>query len=285
MQQEALCPNCNEPTDQDAIYCGNCGFHLNRRSPLTSSTKKDLMPAYSKIKIYHRKHWPAYSVIFGIVGIAGSLLIPAVGLALGVLAIILSTSSIKKVSTRKYQFAGFLLGLIAIILAVLSIVMTIGQNTAKSYNLATSSVYVSTPCYTIKFSTMFNFNKQNKNSCNLVAYYGLNFNQSSQIYKINASLSKYFTATNLNNLAQTAIASDLLNLKGYTIIKKGSTKFNNSPAYYMKAYNASTDSSVTEEIVYHPSPSSKNNLFVIVYVNNSKTNSLNAFEKAFAWKY
>lgn len=287
MLEEKLCPNCNEPIEEGAIFCGNCGHRLMTQTPQTSGQIGNV-PTYSKFRIYHRKHWPAYSVIFGIVGIASSLFIPIVGLVIGIVSIILSTSSIKEKNNKKYRISGLIIGIIAVIIAILSIVISVNHkdlyNNAPSSS-TNSSIYVTTPCYEIRFSTLFNFSNTNKNSCNTIAYYGPSLRQANQLYKIEATYSPSFNPTNLNTMADNAITADMAtNLKGFQIISKHSTTFDNSDAYYIIADNPKSGLSVIEEIVYHPSVKTNYNIFVIVRSEFSKTINLNALKKAFVWK-
>ena len=225
MPEEKLCPNCNEPIEEGAIYCGNCGFKLLTHASGTNG-QNNIIPTYSRTKIYHRKHWPSYSIIFGIVGVASSLIVPIVGLIVGVLAIILSTSSIKNKDNKKYRIVGLSIGIIAVLVAIISIVVSVNHNNSLSKkdtltSSNNSSVYVTTPCYVIKFSTLFNFSDKKKNSCNLIAYYGSNLNQASQIYKIEATYNSIVNSNNLDNLAQNAISTDIsTNLKGFKVSSK-----------------------------------------------------------------
>ncbi len=289
MSEEKLCPNCNEPIEDGAIYCGNCGFKLLTQAPY-SNGQNNFVPTYSKTKIYHRKHWPSYSVIFGLVGVASSLIIPIVGLIVGILAIILSTSSINNKSNKKYRIAGLVIGIIAIIIAITFIVISVSHNNSLNKKdtqtiLNNATVYVTTPCYEIKFSTLFNFSNRKKNSCNLIAYYGPKLSQASQIYNIEATYNSAVNSNNLDNFAQNAISQDIAtNLKGFRELSNNSTIFEGSRAYYITAYNPNTDNSIIEEMVYHPSLNTNYNIYIIVRSEISKSTNLNSLESAFIWQ-
>src|ERR1700722_9022755 len=79
MQNEQLCPNCNEAVENGAIYCGNCGHKLtsessvlekgyqnatqpsasplpNIRSPLPAASNQDI-PSYAIPYSHHKQHY------------------------------------------------------------------------------------------------------------------------------------------------------------------------------------------------------------------------------------
>ena len=294
MEEEHNCPKCSEPTESGASFCGNCGFRLMPQNIQDSNAQSaDLntdIPVYAKPKSHHKKHWAALALVFGVMGIAASFLLPFLGITLGVVGIVLISSSFS-ISRGWVKPSGLVISLLAVVVGLGFWVNTAvhdpkihaSQVAGTSGGIATISV--STPCYSIKFSTVVNIDNS-KGSCSVNAYNGDNFQSSSDIYKIVASTVNNVNSSNFDSISKAAIAQDISeHLPGFTVSNQGTDLFNGNPAYLVYAYNQSSNVSMVEESILNPSPSSTsaNNFFVVVHAVNGQNVSLNSLKKGWQW--
>lgn len=308
MPEEILCPYCNQTIEDGAIYCGNCGYKLNLatqpstvqqiydndtgssssanlKNPLAVGANSDI-PAYAIPSTHHKQHWAAMAIAFGIIGLAGGILIPIIGLAFGVTGIVLATSSYR-ITHGWLKLAGLIVCIIAILVSTGFWVNRDTQNlkATKSNQVGTSNgiatINVSTPCYTLSFNTILNVNN-NSGSCSLNAYNGKTFQDSSDIYKIvaeDADVNK----SNFYASAKKSINNDITqNLSGYSIVNQSSSIFDGSPAYYEEAYNSSSNASLIEEGILN-SASTKDNYYLIIHAVNGPTVNIDQLERTWQW--
>ncbi len=288
MPEEKLCPNCNQPTEDGAKYCGNCGYKLENDTLGSIQPETTSMPPYAIPKTHHKQHWAAMALAFGVLAIGGGLLIPILGVAFAMTGIVLATSS--------YRITHGWLKPISVLVSVAALIISIGiwvnvavhnaklttSNSEAGTSGGVATVSVTTPCYTLSFNTELNVNNSN-GSCTLNAYNGTDFQNSSDIFKILASQTNQVGITNFDSFSKQAIESDVSkNLAGFNIIKQANSIFGGSPAYYVTAYNSSTNVSVIEETVLHEF-SKKDNFFVLVHATNGRTVNLNDIEVSWQW--
>ncbi|MEI9913398.1 MAG: zinc ribbon domain-containing protein [Candidatus Saccharibacteria bacterium] len=297
MPEEQQCPNCQQPIENGAIYCGNCGFKLdtsataqqvNSNSISSNQAQEAAIPAYDIPTTHHRQHWAAMALAFGVIAIGGGALVPLLGIVFGITGVVMSTSSYRKTH-------GWLKP-VSLIVPVLALLLSIGfwvnnsannakqtaSNSAGTSN-GISSMSVTTPCYTLTFKTEFNVNNAS-GSCTINAYNESNFVDSSNIYKVLASQTNQITTANFDSTAKQAIESDVSkNLPGFNITNQSSNIFSGSPAYYIQAYNSSTNVAVIEETILHNDPSARDNFFTIVHAVNDSAVNLDELESTWHW--
>lgn len=328
------CPNCHEPVDVGAAFCGNCGQALAPQHLLTGTTttrdsesaaapivsdattrtptvevsnamlqgignqlvgasvSKQPIPTYARPALgQQRDHFrAAISVVFGTLGVVGSLIMPFVGLVLGIVGVITGTMS------RRYLKRG--LGLAGIFISTAGIFVSMGtwayaisrtsqqqqatkttaQKTDGSPVLAANQL--STPCYEVQFVNRLNV-QNTTGSCNMNAFDGSTLDVSHSAYKVYATQSAV-SSTAFAGLARTALEKDITqSMPDYHVVSEQATTFSGSQAYVVHAMN-SDGVSLLEAAVLHPGNDSAN-FYVIVHATVDGTANLHDLELGWRW--
>ncbi len=311
MPEERLCPNCNEAVETGAAFCGNCGYklisgpqpqasasHVYSNGPATNSKTayRDVlaypnMPAYAVPLNHHKQHWGAMALALGILGIGSGMLIPILGIGLGISGIVLITMSYH-LTHRRLMLASVTVSVLAILVGIgfwVNVVvhdprLNLNANQPAATTGGTAKLSVQTPCYSLSFNTVLNVNNSN-GSCTLNAYNGNDLVNSSDIYKIIASATA-LTSSSFTSYSKQAIEADFTkNLQGFTITKQASTTFAGSPAYYIQANNLADNTAVIEETVLLTDnvPSNGDNFFDIIHAVNGNSANLSSIESGWQW--
>jgi hypothetical protein len=292
MQQDIVCPKCSQPTETGATFCGNCGFRLIPENSQTylgqvSTQLATSIPVYATPKNHHKRHWAALALVFGLLGIAASLLLPLVGIIFGIVGIILISSSFS-IARGWVKPSGLVVSILSIFVGILLAVVPQLQNSKTHAAVqpgttnGVATISIETPCYSIRFKTFINIDN-NKGSCSINAYNGVNFDTSSNIYKIVASSVSNINSSNFDSVSKTAIASDIAkHLPGFNITSQNSDTFDGASAYSVYAYDPGSNIAMIEESVLD-SGSSGNNFFVIIHAVNGQSTNLNSLKAGWQW--
>jgi len=307
MQNERVCPSCNENVENGAIYCGNCGYRLtaepsvleqgykNSTAPVgsVSPLPSPAMAAPAGIPQYavplsyphHKQHFAALALAFGTLGIVAAFIIPILGLVFGLTGLVLISLSFR--ISRGWLRAAALIVPILALLVGLGVWAKVNQDNKAAAPAGTSNgtamISVSTPCYSLTFKEILNVNNT-KGSCTLNAYNASTFASSSDVYKILAEKTTLVNSSNFVSISKPDVNTDITkNLPGFTITKSGSTLFAGSPAYFDQAYDSSTDISLIEEVVYHQSAASSDNYYDIIHVINGQSSGLGEIASSWQW--
>jgi hypothetical protein len=282
------CPNCQEPVEDGAAFCGSCGQPLAGRHDMTAA-----VPGYAlAVPSRHAGETKALlSFLFGTIGIIGSVFIALFGLVLGVAGLIMGTLSR---ASPKHVLST--LGLIASslsILAGLAVWVYAANHDSKldrgpasatqTPAVTTTASGLATPCYSFNFVDSLQISN-NKVNCDMQAFNGRTFAASSDVYKIYASRSRATTVSGFNALAKKALETDVkTNLKGFTLAREQVTTFAGSPAYVVNAVDDVHHIAVIEAAVFHQSPTGENT-FIILHANSGATSDLQVLESQWQWK-
>lgn len=329
------CPNCHEPVDVGAAFCGNCGQAIAPQHLLTSTTSSESsnlshessissdavvrtteivasdavmqgignklvgasvsrqpIPTYAQPHIGQQKdHFKAaISVVFGVLGVVGSFIMPFVGLILAIVGVITGTLS------RRYLKKG--LGLAGIVISTAGILVSMGtwayavSSSAKSQQANNNAVQktntspalaanqISTPCYEIAFAERLNV-QNTSGSCNMNAFDGSSLDVSHSAYKVFATQSAVSPSA-FAALAKTALERDIAqSMPGYKIVDEQSVMFSGSPAYVVRTTN-SQGVSLLEAAVLHSNGNTAN-FYVIVHATVEGTADLHDLELGWQW--
>ena len=117
------CPNCGSELTEGAKYCDNCGAALVQQ-PVQQIQPQQYAPVTQPGK--HTGFGTA-GLVLGIIAVimSATIILGVIGLILGILAIIFGAIAFWGKSRDKYGLAGFICGLIAVILYVIWIVIAI----------------------------------------------------------------------------------------------------------------------------------------------------------------
>ncbi|MHB1865210.1 MAG: hypothetical protein ACYCPS_03555 [Candidatus Saccharimonadales bacterium] len=287
MPEELLCPKCNQTIENGAFFCGNCGFKLVPNLPNQTIASESAIPRYAVPSTHHKQHWAAMSLAFGILGICGGLLIPILGVVLGLVGLVLITSSFK-MTHGWLKLTGSVLPALALLFSIGIWVFVATHNTKQTINgnyqtaNGVSTMSVTTPCYTLSFNTYLNVNN-NSGSCALNAYNGPSLASSTDVYRVLASETSTVNLSNFDSLSKQSLLTNVTkNLPGFIVTDEASSIFSGNPAYFVQALNSSSGVAVIEESVFHQN-SSKDNFFLIVHALNSKSANLSDVETSWRW--
>lgn len=328
------CPNCHEPVEIGAAFCGNCGQAIAPQRLLTKTTlstkrsesskdtsdafvhtrpvaaseallqgignqlvgasvSKQPIPLYARPAIAQQKdHFrAALAVVFGILGIVSSLIMPFVGIVLSIAGVVTGTMS-RRYLKRGLGMAGIFISIVGVFASMgtwayavsssarhQQIVKASAQKTNDSPVLAANEL--STPCYQIKFTDRLNVQNTN-GSCNMNAFDGSSLDVSHSAYKVYATQSAVAPAA-FANLAKTALERDIAqSMPSYHIVDQQSTVFSGSPAYIVYAVN-NEGVSLLEAAVLHAGNNTAN-FYVIVHATIDGTASLHDLELGWQWQ-
>lgn len=299
-----ICPNCNEPVEDGAQFCGNCGHKLgDTASKIVAKTSSNLvdktdegpvdLPEYSVPDVNQQsKHFKAFmAIVFGLVGIVGALFFPLVGLVLGVTGLVFATLSLRTVK-KGLNIVGVVISLLALFTGIATWVYAVNhQNDLKQKAksavtavntapvLTTSSV--TTNCYYVKLTIKFNVENP-VGTCNINIFNGATFNLSTDAYKVYASTSNV-SAVEFIGLAKQAVEKDVKqSLPNFKITKEEAGTFAASPAYFVSSSN-DQGVNVIEAAVFHQTTDGEN-LFVLVHASSSAAVNLNDLQLGWQWQ-
>jgi hypothetical protein len=312
------CPKCGQPVEAGAVFCGNCGQQIaSSDSPIasvlaSSNTTPSVpafssldsvatggsvlaVPAYARDAIHVHSHVKVtLALALGIFGIVGALLYPVVGIALGIIGLILATTA-RGLTTKKFKITAIIVSAVALLTALGVAAYSSDHNprlhpalaqkaaTVQSSGTAVTAIRLTTPCYSLTFPGQLNIDNAT-GSCEMDAYNGSSLASSSNVYKVLTSTVSHITQSNFTTVAQKALESDVAeNLPGFTISSEGGGMFSGSPAYYVNAANTSHGIAVEEAAVLHSSASGTS-LFVLVHGTFGTTTNLSALESKWQWE-
>lgn len=285
------CPNCSEPVEEGASFCGNCGLQIHSISNSKKKVPEYALPAAGQAA---KETKALLSAIFGVVGILGTLLMPLIGLVFGIAGIAMGTMT-RRSNKRRLSTAGIILSSFAVLIGFFTGVygvksaMLISDKTAEPSTQTIpnetilASAEFSTPCYSLNFVDRLNVSNS-KNSCDLKALDGQSLKTSHEVYKIYASKSDITTVNALNYLGKKALEKDIAKtLPSFEIDSQQATTFAGSPAYVIKASDRSSNVAVIEAVVLHQTGTDKN-LFVFLHAQEGKSTDLQTLEAQWRWK-
>jgi hypothetical protein len=251
------------------------------------------IPRYAVATTHPHSHLKVIlALVFGVIGIAGSFLIPLLGIVFGIAAIVLASlhspavGKLLRLTAFSVACVAFLCGL-AVWVMIASRNSTLrqqqGNGLVTSSGVSGSQVSLVTPCYSLGFSDQLTISNQ-QGSCSMEAYNGTNFNDSSDVYKVLSTDVTNVTALNFDQLSKLAIENDVQNtLTGFVITSEQAGQFAGSQAYFVKAYNAKDDVIAEEAAVFHAG-SAKQNYFVLVHATKGDSIDVSELESQWAWK-
>jgi hypothetical protein len=249
------------------------------------------IPSYAIAYPHPKQHWAAIALAVGIIGTVGGLLVPVIGVLLGLVGIILCTTSYRKTS-KGLKIAALIFSITAMLVG-LGVWVFLAAHDPKIHPATTvsqagtsngaSSLSVNTPCYSVTFTAQLNVNNSS-GSCAMNAYNGNALTTSTDIYKVLSDETSGLTTDNFGAKAKTAVEADIAqNLPGFTITNEGSAFFAGSPAYLVQASQSGSGVSVIEEAVFHNSSGAQDNFFVLVHAENGQIADLNSFNNSWKW--
>lgn len=287
------CPNCHELVEEAAVYCGNCGQPLKQPRALGAIGLRGATPSYALAMPWqHTGELQALmSLLCGILGLAGTIFIPILGITLGIAGLVLGTVS-RVYSKKVTHFAGLALSSLAILAGLAAWTYAVRHDPRTNSNVARStpadssvqvSADLSTPCYSLNFVDELNISNDSK-SCDMNAFNGKTIAASTNAYKVYASKSNINNVNDFNNLARGAVEQDMAkSAPDFKISTEKSSTFAGSPSYMIVASDPDGRVSVIESAVMHK-VANGNNIFVIVHANNGPVVDLQILESQWQWK-
>jgi hypothetical protein len=226
------------------------------------------------------------SVVCGVLGIIGGLILPIIGLALAIAGVVFGTMS--RQSIRRWQSTvGIILSSLAILVSLGMWVYVVQQDSkpAKTDKNAKTSITatLATDCYSANFIDRLNVVGDGHN-CDTTAYNAETLDTSSNAYKVFASKSKLTDTAAFTDTAKQALEDDIkTNLPEFNIDTERVAGFAGSPAYSVTASSKSQGVAVIETAVYHQAKTG-DNVFILVHAVDDKTADLKILEAQWQWK-
>ncbi|HSX45926.1 MAG TPA: zinc ribbon domain-containing protein [Candidatus Saccharimonadia bacterium] len=276
------CPNCKQPVEAGAAFCGNCGYRLQAQAD-----QQAMAAAASTERSGENR--ALLSVIFGAFGLAGSLFVAIAGLILGITGLVMGTTA-RSGTKRGLSTVGIVLSSLSLLagLAVWTYAISHDASVKKEHAAAadgpsTVTSNVTTPCYSLSFADKLNVN-QTSDSCDMKAFNGDTLEDSTEAYKVYASKSSISSAGSFSGLAKQAIEKDMkANLPTYAIGDEHVGSFAGSPDYVVVASDKSQHVTVAEAAVLHPVKSG-DNIFILVHAINGDKADFSALEAQWQWQ-
>lgn len=305
------CQNCHELLEAGAAFCGNCGYPVQAATPQPQVAQaqqiSQLPPTPVPNSAVPTTSPPSYALatpsqhagetqallalIFGIIGIAVALFVPAVALVFGIAGLCMGTVSRHQARRR--------LAIVGLIFASLAIVAGLGAwvynhnhitsntpanaKTGQSSTISKVSAKLATPCYSFNLIDQFNVSNTG-GSCDTTAYNGQTFETSTNVYKITSTNAGTSDPGEFTALAKQAIDKDVQqNLPGFVVTNEGPSSFAGSLAYSVFAANKTQGTAVVETGVLHQTTHGEDVFDIIHAVNGSSTN-LQTLEAQWQWK-
>jgi hypothetical protein len=288
------CPNCHEQVEDGAAYCGNCGQHIKHgAAALGAIGVRGVLPSYALVSpVRHAGETKALlSLLCGLVGLAGVLFIPLIGLMLGVAGIVLGT--ISRVYVQKaFHVTGLVFSSLAVLAGLAAWTYAARSDPRVNPSITRAqpsssevlvSASLSTPCYSLDFVDELNVANKDS-SCDMSAYNGKTQADSTNVYKIYASKVGAASANDFTNLAKSAIEKDLAkSVPDFKINSERALIFAGSSGFLVTASDKARQVSLVEAAVLHDSPNGSN-AFIIVHANNGPVADLQILESQWQWK-
>ncbi len=286
------CPNCSQPVEAGAVYCGNCGQSLQPTQP---SPVAVAMPSYA-VAAPSRQSGELkalVSLLLGITGIVGGLFMALFGLLLGIAGLVSGTMA-RSTYKRGLSMAGLIASSLAIVVGLGVWIYAIQHDPrlnpdvtqvshAPSTMPAVTADGLSTPCYTTGFVNQLNVSN-NADSCDMNAYNGETLNTSTNAYKVYADKAQIETANAFLPVARNALEKDVANnLTGFKINSERVATFAGSPAYVVNASDQAHNVTVVEAAVLHK-VGNGDNIFILVHATSGSTTDLDVLEAQWQWK-
>lgn len=303
------CPRCNEPLENGASFCGNCGQALTQigqvmqnqqqppaqvaptplpNRPAMASSGGVAIPTYAIATPAQSKGElkAILSIVFGLLGIVGGLIIPLIGFIFCFTGFVLASLAWNS-QKRSLSVIGFVLSLVALTASVGMTAYVWQHKTDKTSvgNSATAkgSMSVTTPCYSTGFGSQLNVDNK-EDSCDMAAFNNDSFANSTEGYKVYSQTSQTVNETNVAEFGKAAIEKDMqTNLPSYKTVSSESIRFAGSPGYAVKAQSTKDGISIVEAVVYHKTTNGQN-LFVIVHADSLVKADLQKLEQGWKWK-
>ncbi|HEX4774933.1 MAG TPA: hypothetical protein VH234_05445 [Candidatus Saccharimonadales bacterium] len=276
------CPNCKQSTEAGAAFCGNCGYPLGGQSD---------QQAYALAVPMQRKAetQALLAVLFGAIGLAGSVFMALLGLILGIAGLVMGTIS-RSGTRRSMSTVGIILSSLSLVAGLAVWTYAINHETKlRSSSAAAASGptitanNLSTPCYSLGFTDKLNIGNS-AGSCDMRAFNGSTLETSTDAYKVYASQSALTSASTFTQVAKPAIEKDVqANLPGYVIESEQVGSFAGSPDYAVITTNKSNGVTVAEAAVFHPVKNG-DNIFVIVHAISTGSAGFSGLEAQWQWK-
>jgi hypothetical protein len=278
------CNHCGAEVNAGATFCGNCGQPMTPTqgpaqpvatyNPAGVAVPSPTLPKNTKATL---------AMVFGILGLVGWL-IPILGCALAIAAIVLGTTSMKQ-PHKSFAVAGIILAIPVLGLSIFAWVKnaeTIMENqkakTAQQSNApGVISSSLDTPCYSANFGEDFKI-VQSSGSCTAKA----SNSSSTDIYNFKAIASNK-KAEELEQVSQKDMDNVLGLFAGSKITNKTASTFAGSPAY---VYNFSISSlgTIGTAIYIRRESLDSINTFIVVRETTGSDSSLNNLESTWQWK-
>ena len=231
------------------------------------------------------------SLILGILGIVGVLIMAISGLILGIAGLVLATLS-RHSAKRKLSNLGIIFSCLAIVASFAGMALNYSRLSKENAvpkrsgvnSAAVLSTNADTPCYSFGLKDKLNITHDQAATCDVEAYDGTSLVASDTFYKVYANKNDTINGTNFGTIAKDALEKDVqTNLPGFSISNQQLTKFSGSPAYVISA----TDNkglNVTEAAVLHKVEAG-HNFFVLAYAtSNGQPADLKDLEAQWQWK-
>lgn len=299
------CPQCGNETIPGAAFCGNCGQALlsdvmalvaspvapaTTDSPSTEGTPGAQFSAVTLAaneqslplvpSTAHGSRKAVAALVLGVMGLVGWL-VPILGLAIGVAAIIFGTTAYR--SPRKHlAMAGTVLGCIGVVLALGAWVYYF-QAAKKDMPLASSSrPAASQAIETLCYGTSAEKSLQAINNSVATCLFDANDLATGDEYTIKSLKIDGLTSTNLASVSKVDIDNLAKLYPGLTLESSQAINFADSPAHQYRLGNISGQTA-TIMYVLHES-SSGYNLFIVAHFSTSAKTSLEIIERNWQWK-
>ena len=284
------CPNCHQPVETGAAFCGNCDQPVSAPSQTVAG-----VPSYAlATPRQHAGETKALlALLFGLAGIVGAIFMALIGLVLGITGLVMGTMS-RSSTKRGLSTAGLVMSSLAILSGLAAWTYATKHDaklnqTAQStspHNLtapAVSAASLSTPCYSTGFTDKLNVSNAAK-SCDMSAFNGPTLENSTNAYKVYADTSQTANARNFTSIVKPALEKDVHDsLPGFRIDSEQVAQFAGSPAYVVNTSNASQHVAVTEAAVLHQ-VGTGDNIFILVHAASGSTTDLSTLEAQWQWK-
>jgi hypothetical protein len=255
-----------------------------------SSATAAALPGYALDVPHHYGTKLVVALVLGIAGVVGALMIPLLGLGLGLAGLVLATTA-RRSAHSKLKLAGIVLSSLAIV-AGLAVWASLVAHDAKlhstfggtSTGASTNGVAgTDTPCYSFSFISKFSVENTSA-TCSLNAYNANSLATSSDIYKVLSSAAPTLTAVNFAKISKDALEQDIhQSLPAFTITAEHPSQFAGSPAYTINAADSATNVAIQETTVLHTTAQG-DNLFVLVHATSGSKTDLGELEANWLWK-
>lgn len=272
------CPNCQEPVEPAAKFCGNCGQPLKWSRSSVAIAREAALANPARLG----ENQAVLSVLLGAAGLAGAAFMAVFGLGLGLAGLVLGSLSLSK-AKHKLNVAGVILSALAVVagLAVWTYAVNHDKTVQASMAASRTADNLSTACYSLGFANKLNVSQA---GCDMRAYNGPDLGNSTEAYKVYANQTSLQDAASFTRQAKQALEKDVkTSLAGYSIVSEGVGAFAGSPDYQVVATDKIHGVSVAEAAVYHPVKTG-DNVFILVHAMAGQSANFTTLEAEWQWK-